>query len=125
MNLKDKILTILETQNHTYAQLAEHLSLTEKELDDALETRRLEVRTLELISKELRISLYSFFREKDYQLVGDDTESFYNVNIWSKDELRYRTEIQMLKDEVKKLNNELIKKDILIEALEGQLKGPK
>jgi transcriptional regulator with XRE-family HTH domain len=127
MDLKDKIIELLKEKNVTYKQLAEHLNLTEKELDHALETRTLEVRTLELISKELRIPLYSFFRDPDalQKYMNSNLEPYYNVNIWSDQEIRYKNEIHLLKDQIEDLKAELAKRENLIDALEGQLKSGK
>ncbi|MEO8761941.1 MAG: hypothetical protein ABI388_10750 [Bacteroidia bacterium] len=123
MNLKDKIVALLEQNNYTYQQLAEHLHITENELDHALETKTLEVRTLELISKELRIPLYSFFRDQNEKLnLEPDKEKFYDVNIWSDQEFKYKNEINILKEELSKLAIETKNKDLLIEALEEELK---
>lgn len=125
MNLKDKIEKLLAQQKHTYKELAEHLNLSEKQLDHALETKTLEVRTLELISKELRIPLYSFFRDPEMVQAyanANTKESYYNVNIWSDQEIKYKNEIILLREEISKLNLEISKRDLLIEALESQLK---
>lgn len=127
MDLKDKIIELLKEKNVTYNQLAEHLNVTERELDHALETRTLEVRTLELISKELRIPLYSFFRDPDalQKYMNSNLEPYYNVNIWSDQEIRYKNEIHLLKDQIEDLKAELAKRENLIDALEGQLKSGK
>ena|ERR1700741_2216351 len=123
MNLKNKIEKLLAQQKHTYKDLAEHLHLSEKQLDHALETKTLEVRTLELISKELRIPLYSFFRDPEMVAAYANTkEPYYNVNIWSDQEVKYKNEISILREEISKLNLEVSKRDLLIEALESQLK---
>ena len=124
MNLKNKIVKLLNENKYTYSQLAEHLKLSEAELDHALETKTLEVRTLELISKELRIPLYSFFRDpvEMEKILLPDQEKYYDVNIWSDQEVRYKSEITRLKDEMLKLSAEVKNKDLLIEALEGELK---
>ena len=124
MNLKNKIVNLLQQNNYTYEQLAMHLRLTEPELDHALETKTLEVRTLELISKELRIPLYSFFRgdsQKQPQIINEQ-DKYYNVNIWSDQEVKYKTEITQLKEELQKSLTELKNKELLIEALEEELK---
>ena len=63
MNLKDKILQVLKMKDISYVELGSYLNISETELDYALENNTIEIRTLELISKELRIPLYSFFRE--------------------------------------------------------------
>ena len=119
--LKEKILQILDVKNFTYADLAAHLTLTEKELDFALKHNTLEIRTLELISKELRIPLYSFFRE-NFEGLEFPKEPYYNINIWSKEENKYLVELKNLRRQVEELKAELRHKDLLIDALEGQIK---
>jgi len=127
MNLKKKIIQLLAEKKVSYSQLADHLNITEQQLDHALETRTLEVRTLELISKELRIPLYSFFRDPDalQKYMNKNTEPYYNVNIWSDQEIRYKNEISLLKDQIEDLKTELAKRENLIDALESQLKSGK
>ena len=124
MNLKNKIVKLLNENKYTYKDLAEHLNLSEAELDHALETKTLEVRTLELISKELRIPLYSFFRDpvEMEKILSPEQEKYYDVNIWSDQEVRYKSEITKLKDDILKLTAEVKNKDLLIEALETELK---
>jgi transcriptional regulator with XRE-family HTH domain len=124
MNLKNKIITLLEQNKYTYKELAGHLNITEAELDHALETKTLEVRTLELISKELRIPLYSFFRDpaEMAKTLSPEKERYYDVNIWSDQEVKYRSEITKLKEDLEKIAAEAKNKDMLIEALEDELK---
>src|SRR5438132_9295440 len=91
MNLKGKIVELLDKQQYSYKDLAEHLNLSEDQLDHALETKTLEVRTLELISKELRIPLYSFFRDPAQMAAYlEEKEKYYDVNIWSNQEIKYK-----------------------------------
>ncbi|HWY38934.1 MAG TPA: hypothetical protein VNY73_10270 [Bacteroidia bacterium] len=123
MNLKKKIVELLEKQKYSYKELAEHLNLSEEQLDHALETKTLEVRTLELISKELRIPLYSFFRDPAQMAAYfEEKERYYDVNIWSDQEIKYKSEIIKLKEDLQKLSSDVKNKDLLIEALEGQMK---
>ena len=124
MNLKDKIVNLLQQNNYTYSQLAEHLHISDAELDHALETKTLEVRTLELISKELRIPLYSFFRDPDEmaKYLSSDKERYYDVNIWSDQEVKYKSEISKLKETIEKISADVKHKELLIEALEDELK---
>lgn len=124
MNLKHKIVNLLSEKKYTYKQLAEHLNISEAELDHALETKTLEVRTLELISKELRIPLYSFFRDPEEmeKYLSPGKERYYDVNIWSDQEVKYKSEITKLKDDLLKLTAEVKNKDLLIESLEEELK---
>jgi DNA-binding Xre family transcriptional regulator len=120
-DLKQRIIAILETRAFTYKDLVEHLGMGEEELDQALELNTIEIRTLERISKELRIPLYSFFRDPQLEEVGID-HPYYNVNIWAPDEIQLRTENENLRLEVDRLRLEVAKKELLIQGLEQQLR---
>ncbi|OFY85217.1 MAG: hypothetical protein A3F72_05410 [Bacteroidetes bacterium RIFCSPLOWO2_12_FULL_35_15] len=120
MNLKEKILQVLEMKKFTYADLASYLNISESELDFALENNTLEIRTLELISKELRIPLYSFFRE-NFEGFNFEKEPYYNVNIWSSEESKYTLELKALRQELEILKAEIRQRDLLIDALEDQI----
>ncbi len=120
-NLKERIVAVLAARNLTYKQLTDYLGVSEQQLDHALEQNTIEIRTLEQISKELRIPLYSFFRGPD-DSVDDDTKPFYNVNIWAPDEMQVRVENDNLRAEIERLRLEVARKELLIQALEEQLK---
>jgi transcriptional regulator with XRE-family HTH domain len=120
VNLKSKILQVLEMKKFTYADMASYLNISENDLDYALENNTLEIRTLELISKELRIPLYSFFRE-NFDGFDFEKEPYYNVNIWSKEESKYTLELKALRQELEQLRIDLRNKDLLIDALEAQI----
>jgi hypothetical protein len=120
VNLKSKILQILEMKKFTYADMASYLNISENDLDYALEHNTLEIRTLELISKELRIPLYSFFRE-NFDGFDFEKEPYYNVNIWSKEESKFTLELKALRQEIEQLRVDLRNKDLLIDALEAQI----
>ncbi len=124
MNLKEKILQVLEKKNYSYADLADHLSISESELDLAIENNTIEIRTLELISKELRIPLYSFFRE-NFEGFDFEKEPYYNVNIWSEEEETKTTpDLKTLRQEIEDLRAAVLKKDLLINALEAKITKP-
>lgn len=120
INLKEKILQVLELKKFTYTDLTSYLNISEADLDYALEHNTLEIRTLELISKELRIPLYSFFRE-NFDGFDYDKEPYYNVNIWSKEEAKFTLELKALRQELETLKAEVRQKDLLIEALESEV----
>jgi hypothetical protein len=120
VNLKSKILQVLEMKKFTYADMASYLNISETDLDYALEHNTLEIRTLELISKELRIPLYSFFRE-NFDGFDFEKEPYYNVNIWSKEESKFTLELKALRQEIEQLRIDLRNKDLLIDALEAQV----
>jgi transcriptional regulator with XRE-family HTH domain len=122
-NLKDKIIAILESRKLSYEALALYLGTTQEELDKAFSNNTLEIRTLELISKELRIPLYSFFRDPDstYNYYGE-ADKYYNTHIWAPNEINNQVEIENLKKELHKLKIELANKDLIIQTLEDELK---
>lgn len=127
MNLKEKILQVLEMKKYTYADLASYLSMSETELDSAIENNTIEIRTLELISKELRIPLYSFFRENS-EGFDFEKEPYYNVNIWSKEEIPESIpdmKLKALRQEIEALRADVQKKELLINALEAKITKPK
>ncbi len=100
MDIKTQLVEILKKENYTFTQLAEYLGMSEDNLTQALNTKSLELRNLELISKALRVPLYSFFRPEDS---GMDFEKPYYVNkLWTTDDAKkkasqLRTEIELLK----------------------------
>lgn len=120
-NLKERIIAVLAARNLTYRQLTDYLGLSEQQLDHALEQNTIEIRTLEQISKELRIPLYSFFRgpQEDNET---ELQPFYNVNIWAPDEMQVRVENDNLRSEIERLRLEIARKELFIQALEEQLK---
>jgi transcriptional regulator with XRE-family HTH domain len=122
-NLKDKIIAILESRKLSYETLVSYLGLTTEELDKAFSENTLEIRTLELISKELRIPLYSFFRDPDstFNYYGE-SDKYYNTHIWAPNEINHQVEIETLKKEMHKLKVELANKDLIIQTLEEELK---
>jgi transcriptional regulator with XRE-family HTH domain len=121
-DLKERIIAVLKARNLTYEQLVDYIGVTEKDLDEALEQNTIEIRTLELISKELRIPLYSFFRNPNAD-DGATEHPFYNVNIWAPEEIQLRTENETLRNEVERLRMEIAKKELFIQGLENQLKS--
>jgi transcriptional regulator with XRE-family HTH domain len=120
-NLKERIIAVLAARNLTYKQLTDYLGVSEQQLDHALEQNTIEIRTLEQISKELRIPLYSFFRSPD-ETLDSEKQPFYNVNIWAPDEMQVRVENDNLRAEIERLRLEIARKELLIQALEQQLK---
>lgn len=121
-DLKERIIAVLNARNLTYEQLVDYIGVTEQALDEALEQNTIEIRTLELISKELRIPLYSFFRNPDADNANPE-HPFYNVNIWAPEEIQLRTENETLRSEIDRLRMEIAKKELFIQGLESQLKS--
>lgn len=100
MDIKSKIEELLVKENYTFAQLADHLHMTEAGLSQELNNKTLEIRYLEAISKILRIPLYSFFRVPggfDYK-----QKPYYVNQLWTgednlKNSLQLQEEINLLK----------------------------
>jgi hypothetical protein len=124
MTLKEKVLKVLDSKKHTYAELAKYLNIAEEDLDHAFEQNSIEIRTLELISKELRIPLYSFFRDHQYGF-EQELEPYYNVNIWGDTDEENRKLIAALQLEVSRLKVQLAEKETFIKKLEAQLAAGK
>jgi transcriptional regulator with XRE-family HTH domain len=121
MTLRERVIAILKKRNYTYSDLAKYLGVTEAALDKTFENNTMEVRTLELISKELRIPLYSFFR--DPGIGYEAKEPYYIENIWENTERSFELELSAMKKEVEKLKILVADKDLLIRALEQELKN--
>ncbi|TND04856.1 MAG: hypothetical protein FD123_3793 [Bacteroidetes bacterium] len=125
-SLKERIVAVLRAKNFSYSELVNYLGTSEEALDQALADSTIEIRTLEQISKELRIPLYSFFRDPSL-LGGDesDEQAYYNVNIWAPSEIQLLTENDRLRKEIEQLKLELAKKELLIQSIEEQFKNRK
>lgn len=112
MDIKTQLVEILKKENYTFSQLAEYLNMSEDDLTDALNNKTLELRNLELISKALRVPLYSFFRSEESQM-NFNQKPFYINKLWTGDDT--------LKNE-KQLNDEIgLLKEIII-LKENQIK---
>ena len=113
--LLDKINEVLKSMNYSFEDLAMHLGMNSQELKKAIEDRKLELRTLEFISKELRIPLYSFFRSEDFSnanIVEEDTFYKNKINQMIVEQLEVenammRKEIDLLKKELQSCENKL------------------
>jgi transcriptional regulator with XRE-family HTH domain len=113
--LLDKINEVLKSMNYSFEDLAMHLGMNSQELKKSIEDRKLELRTLEFISKELRIPLYSFFRSEDFSnanIVEEDTFYKNKINQMIVEQLEVenammRKEIDLLKKQLQSCENKL------------------
>jgi transcriptional regulator with XRE-family HTH domain len=121
-DLKERIIAVLNAKNLTYKQLVDYIGVSEAALDRALAENTIEIRTLELISKELRIPLYSFFRDPNAVQPEGTEQPYYNVNIWAPEQIHLRTENETLRNEIERLRLEIAKKELIVQGLEIQLK---
>jgi hypothetical protein len=111
--LREKIEEILVKENYTFSQLADYLNLSEEQLEDGLANKTLELRYLEDISKNLKVPLYSFFRDKNQK--PNYSEKPYFVNkLWNDGEeaspQKLMEEIELLKQAIAQKEAELAQK---------------
>lgn len=112
-SLRAKIEEILVKENYTFSQLADYLNLSEQQLESGLINKTLELRHLEDISKNLKVPLYSFFRDANQKPTY--TEKPYFVNkLWNDGEevspQKLMEEIAMLKQAILAKEEELATK---------------
>jgi len=108
LTLKEKIEEILIKENYSFKQLAEYLNLSEIELETGLINKTLELRHLEDISKNLKVPLYSFFRDTNVKFNYDEKPYFTN-KLWNDNE---EVSPQKLMEEIKILKQALLLKEI-------------
>jgi transcriptional regulator with XRE-family HTH domain len=116
MDIKGKIIEILNKEHYTFAQLAEYLHMTEDGLTTELNNKTLELRNLEAISKALRVPLYSFFRGEG--VVFDFKQKPFYVNrMWTGDD-EQKTAHQ-LEEEIKLLRQIIALKEERLHKLQA------
>jgi transcriptional regulator with XRE-family HTH domain len=106
MNLKDNLVKILKQQNHTYEELAKYLGTSIEELDESIINHSMDVRTLEMIAKELKLPLYRLFRDP----LGDltqATEYYKELGFTLEDVIRLKTQLDIALQEIESLKKEL------------------
>lgn len=82
MEIKDRLVEILHKENYTFKQLADFLSMDEEYLANELNNQTLDLKSLEIISKVLRVPLYSFFRN-DNAGFNYNEKPYYINKLWS------------------------------------------
>jgi transcriptional regulator with XRE-family HTH domain len=112
-SLKEKIEEILIKENYTFRQLADYLNLSEKQLEDGLTNKTLELRYLEDISKNLKVPLYSFFRDND-STINYSEKPYFTNKLWHENEetssQKLIEEIEILKQAISIKEAKLAKK---------------
>ncbi|MCC6182763.1 MAG: hypothetical protein IT237_13120 [Bacteroidia bacterium] len=111
-SLKQKIEEILKREKYTFAQLADYLNISEKKLEEGLENKTLELRHLEEISKNLKVPLYSFFRDANSQIDYSERPHFIN-KLWTNQDSETQnlsSEIELLKQVIAQKEAELANK---------------
>lgn len=107
---KEKITEVLKSMDYSFDDLAGHLGMNAEQLNQAIDDKKVELRTLEFISKELRIPLYSFFRNDEISPANKITEEPFYTNKINRNTIeQLQIENILLKKEVENLKQELIK----------------
>ena len=112
-SLRSKIEEILVKENYTFTQLADYLNLSEEQLESGLANKTLELRYLEVISKNLKVPLYSFFRDNNIKVNYNEKPYFTNKLWHDNDEVspqKLMEEIELLKQAISHKEAELAKK---------------
>ena len=114
MDVKARITEILEQDQHTFAELAEYLDMSENELSEELNQKTLELRKLETISKVLRVPLYSFFR-MDGATMHDGEKPYYIHRLWTDED--GKKSLRQLEREIVMLKQVLGEKEELVRKM--------
>lgn len=115
MDIKSQLVEILKKENYTFSQLAEHLGMSEDKLTLELNNKTLELRNLELISKALRVPLYSFFRPQDSKI--DYSEKPYYINrLWTGDDSKKKA--PQLRDEIEVMKQIIAMKEEQLKSMD-------
>ena len=117
MSLKNRIEVFLKARNKTLADLADHIGMDLSELEHGITDSSVEVRTLENISKALRIPLYSFF-PGDLTRAEKNEIPYYDRRLPDKDLSNDVSEAKFLTDEIKFLSKYLKSRQKQLENLE-------
>lgn len=112
MDIKAQLTAILNKDNYTFEQLAAYLEMSQEALSDGLTHKTLPLRKLELISKALRVPLYSFFRNAEEPVAHE--KRYYTNELWTagdsvKSAQELRTEIDLLKEIIRQKEEQLKK----------------
>jgi DNA-binding Xre family transcriptional regulator len=120
--LLEKIREVLKSRNIEFSMLAEHLGIPEDKLSHAFETNTVEIRTLEKISKELKIPLYRFFREPLGNLLESIKENQAYAAITHEELMLLKMHLEVAQREIELLKIELEDRNRYIDELKKKIK---
>jgi len=118
-----KIEEVLSSRDLEFSALAEHLGFEESELKKAFHENTVEIRTLEKISKELKIPLYRFFRDPVGNLLEAAKDSPAYSMVRAEELMRLQMQLNVALKEVSELRQLLAEKDEQIKEYQSKLKG--
>ena len=118
MSLIKRIEKFLASRDQTLEDLADYLDMDLDELTRGISDSSVEVRTLENISKALRIPLYSFFpgfidHAKKHEI------PYYDRRLPNEADLTVQSEIEIVKDEIRFLTKYLKNRQKQLEDLQN------
>lgn len=116
MSLIKRIEAFLESREQTLDDLAEYLEMDMDELVRGIQDSSVEVRTLESISKALRIPLYSFFpgfleHAKKHEI------PYYDRRLPDESTMKIKSEIEIIEEEIKYLMKYLKNREAQLQDL--------
>lgn len=115
-----RILNFIERKGISIAELADKIEIDATELKTDLEKNALEIKTLEKISKELRIPLYSFFTNTAIEEIRSRNNfeiPYYIERLDPNEKWEFNNLINGLIEEIESLKRLLDEKDREIEIL--------
>lgn len=116
MSLIKRIEAFLESRGQTLDDLAEYLEMDMDDLIRGIQDSSVEVRTLENISKALRIPLYSFFpgfidHAKKHEI------PYYDRRLPNEESMKIKSEIEIIEEEIKFLTKYLKNREAQLKEL--------
>lgn len=124
MTIGERILKYLERKEIAIKTLATQIEVDTEALEKMLTTNTLEIKTLEKISKELRIPLYSFFTSASFEDIvrRNKFEVPYYIERLEPDERsEFKYLMSNMMEQMEQLKMQLLEKDIQLEHLKRQI----
>lgn len=123
--LIEKIQQVLSKRKVTFSEFADHIGIPEGQLKQAFQNNSIEIRTLERISKELKIPLYRFFREPIGDLLESASDHPVYANI-TQDELTHlKMQLEVAQREIMMLKRDLEDRNRVIDELNNKINTKK
>ncbi len=121
--LIERIQEVLASRNARFKDLADHLGIDEQSLREAFEKNTIEIRTMEKISKELKIPLYRFFRDPVGNLLESIKENQPYAMISNEELMNLKIQLDIAQQEIRMLKQELEARESIIDELRTKIKG--
>ena len=126
MSVGNRILDYLKRKNLSLSELALTIDVEEKELVSMLENDTIEIKTLEKLSKELRIPLYSFFTDSSYEEIFDRYKMeipYYVERLEESEKRELKDLINSMVLQINDLKMQLHEREIIIERYKRMIEN--